>query len=332
MDGEDALPALNQHISSCLLMMKVPRACSTVFERAMMNRPDVFETFHEPRGIPYYYGPAEERGSRRYKDSPVRKSHAEVTASIAKVKAAAPPGSLVFIKDMAYYLCDSSGNMDRALLAEVLDVVDINTFLIRNPAKQVKSLHEMSTTQKETVGWDEFIPAEVGYVELAAVHSALVAEGRPAVIIDADDVLRDPEPTLRQYCQHAGISFSDHMLHWEPNEERIVRKFAEWGGWHDSAISSSGWEKPKRRCDAPVQPLLLPPTARGSSGGPEVKTAAASVVKKGQEQEAATVQLIEECIAEANVFYTQLFERRVLSGGAEAREGGESPPPGHTSE
>jgi hypothetical protein len=209
----------------------------------MMNRPDVFESFHEPRGIPYHYGPPEERGSTRYSSHPVRQSHAEVTANIARTRAAAPPGSYVFIKDMAYYLCDQNGHIDPTMLEEVLAMIDIHTFLIRNPAKQVQSLYKMSTSQQDLVGWNTFIPAEVGYTELGLVYDTLVQQSRPTVIIDADDILSSPRAILLQYCTQAGIPFSDHMITWEANEERIVKKFAEWGGWHDSAISSSGWER-----------------------------------------------------------------------------------------
>lgn len=291
---------------------------STVFERAMMNRPDVFETFHEPRGIPYYYGPPDERGSKRYRDHPVRKTHAEVTASIAKAKAAAPPGSLVFIKDMAYYLCNNEGVVDPVLLNEVLEAVDVHTFLIRNPAKQVSSLHKMSTTQQDTVGWDEFIPAEVGYVELSLVHDALVKQGRRTVTIDADDVLSAPETTLRLYCSEAGIPFLDHMLTWEANEDRIVRKFAEWGGWHDSAISSTGWER--QRTTATVVEMPTENIARN----PDNRNLSIKVTEKHEGNEKANIvertvdetsSLLNACVMEAMTYYTPLYMRRV--GGTE---------------
>jgi hypothetical protein len=268
-----------------------------------MNRPDVFETFHEPRGIPYYYGPPGERGSSRYGSHPVRKSHAEVTASIAMAKAAAPPGSYVFIKDMAYYLCNQEGQVDSQLLAEVLAAVDIHTFLIRNPVKQVSSLFKMSTTQQDSVGWNTFIPAEVGYTELQLVHETLQRQGRSCVVIDADDILRAPRATLLQFCSRTGIPFSAHMLSWEPNEERIVRKFAEWGGWHDSAISSSGWAV-KHTTTTTSTPVTsqTPMTSDDSQPGTDR-------TREDDEEEATVV--IERCIADAMVHYAPLFNDRV---------------------
>ena len=257
-----------------------------------MNRNDVFHTFHEPRAIPYYYGPLEERGSVRYIDHPVRMSQGDVTMSIKKIKEEAPAGSIVFIKDMAYYLCGPDGDIDDTLLKEVLDVIDINTFLIRNPTKQVSSLHKMSTTQQNKVGWESFNPSEIGYVELGLVHDAVINQGKTTVVVDADDILKSPKSTLMEYCERAGISFSDHMLSWEPNEESIVKKFAEWGGWHDSAISSSGWERKHT-------------TATGESS-------TTSHVKGDDDDEVdETKLLIQRCIEDAMIHYVPLFNERV---------------------
>jgi hypothetical protein len=205
----------------------------------------MFETFHEPRSVPHYFGPDGERASTRYShcEYPVRKTHAEVTSSIAAAKAAAPPGSYVFIKDMPYYLCNETGKIDPNFLTEVLNGVDIHTFLIRNPEKQISSLHKVSTTMEDSVGWTTFDPAEIGYLELYQLYEAVKEQGKTTVTVDADDLLKCPEEILREYCSGVGIPFSDEMLSWEANEERIVRKFALWEGWHDSAISSTGWDK-----------------------------------------------------------------------------------------
>mmetsp|Transcript_28545 Transcript_28545/g.48260 ORF Transcript_28545/g.48260 Transcript_28545/m.48260 type:complete len:305 (+) Transcript_28545:30-944(+) len=290
-----------------ICLWTVPRACSTVFERCMMNRTDVFETFHEPRGIPYYYGPPEERGSQRYIDQPVRMTHSEVTVNIVQAKAAAPPGSYVFIKDMAYYLCDKNGTIGAQLLEEVLNVVDVHTFLIRNPEKQVSSLYKMSTTQQDTVGWDEFIPTEVGYEEMSIVYEALEKQNKHSVTIDADDVLRSPAFALEKFCSEAGIPFSDRMLTWEANEERIVRKFEEWGGWHDSAISSTGWARKHTTVE---------------EGGELKKTAAESKKQEKQSKNVAegiadesTAEMLKDCVTKAMVHYKPFFSRRV--GGLE---------------
>lgn len=277
-----------------ICLWTVPRACSTVFERAMMNRPDVAQTFHEPRGIPYYYGPPEERGSSRYENSPVRESQSEVTASIIAAKEAAPPGSYVFIKDMAYYLCGPSGKVDPALLKEALDVIDIHTFLIRNPNKQVQSLHKMSTVKEDEVGWSKFIPAEVGYEELGLVYNTLKADQKGTVVVDADDILKSPRAVLLEYCSRAGIPFKEEMLSWEANEERIIKKFAEWGGWHDSAISSTGWER--KHTTAKELP---------SQG------AANQIQEKKSSEDKEVDDLIARCAAAAMAFYEPMFNERV---------------------
>lgn len=214
-----------------------------------MNRLDCAECFHEPRGGPYYWGDEAERGSKRYAGEPFKESHGDICESIVAAKSRAPKGSVVFIKDMAYYLTGADGEISKDRLAAALDVIDHNTFLIRTPTKQVPSYYKMSTEKPEVTGWTNFVPEEVGYAELFKVYSTACDRmmqkglfGSP-VVVDADDLLASPEATLRQFCGGVGIPFeADRMLHWDPNDKVVKAKFESWQGWHDSAISSCGFD------------------------------------------------------------------------------------------
>ena len=104
---------------------------------------------------------------------------------------------------MAYYLCGPDGKIDPDLLQLVVETFDVHTFLIRDPSKQVSSLYKMSTEQEATTGWNTFDPKEVGYAEMKTLMDAVRIKegGKPPVIVDADDLLADPEKTLRSYCE-----------------------------------------------------------------------------------------------------------------------------------
>jgi hypothetical protein len=228
-----------------ICLWTVPRSCSTAFERSVMNRTDMEYVHHEPLSIPYYWGPKEKRGSKRYADEPERESFEEKLEEMKKSKEEAGNGQHVFSKDMAYYLTGPDGTVDEKLLEKVVDEIDVHTFLIKNPIRQVPSLHRMSTEETETIGWSEFDPKEVGYREMKVLMDAVQKkEGKVPVIVDADELLEDPSTVLESYCSAIGLPFEEErMLSWDSTDPEIQKKFRDWKGWHDHAIQSTGWGK-----------------------------------------------------------------------------------------
>lgn len=104
------------------------------------------------------------------------------------------------------------------------------------------------------------MPCEAGYDELRRVFDYCKETGLvgPAVcgrddsgitnppgnveicVIDADDLLDDPEGILRQYCKSIGLEFRPEMLEWDTEEAHSFAKaqFEKWDGFHDDAIGS----------------------------------------------------------------------------------------------
>lgn len=60
-------------------------------------------------------------------------------------------------------------------------------------------------------------------------------------IIDADDLLDDPEGTLRAYCEAIDLDFDPKMLKWDDEKSQKTAKeaFEKWNGFHDDAIGST---------------------------------------------------------------------------------------------
>ncbi|ACY18218.1 hypothetical protein [Haliangium ochraceum] len=227
-----------------IALWTTPRAISTAFERAFMQRDDT-RVVHEPFSGPYYFGP--ERVSARYREQPVDpaqtyaavadalrgSSESPVAAAIAE--ASAGSGPVLFLKDMAYFL---AGRMDAALLGDFQ-----HTFLIRDPRRAVPSLHAMSLDSERT-GWSYFDPEEAGFRQLHELFVfATETLGQPPVVVDAADLLAAPEPMLRAYCEAVGLAFQPAMLRWPAQP---VAAWTRWQGWHDGAQSSTGFTKARQ--------------------------------------------------------------------------------------
>jgi len=59
-------------------------------------------------------------------------------------------------------------------------------------------------------------------------------------LVDADDLLDDPESIIKQYCQHTGLEYNPSMLTWDNEEDqhRAKTAFEKWKGFHEDAINS----------------------------------------------------------------------------------------------
>ncbi|KAI1155972.1 P-loop containing nucleoside triphosphate hydrolase protein [Nemania diffusa] len=136
------------------------------------------------------------------------------------------------------------------------------TFLIRHPRRGIPSyVRCCSAPLSETTGWDHFKPSESGYLELRRLFDYLREQGLvgPSVagrangaktgkgevsitVLDADDLLDQPEAAIRAFCEQTDIPFDPDMLQWddEENQKRVADAFAKWNGWHNDAINSKG--------------------------------------------------------------------------------------------
>ncbi|KAK1466890.1 hypothetical protein CMEL01_10883 [Colletotrichum melonis] len=238
-----------------------PRACSTAFERVFMSRRDKLACVHEPFGDAFYYGP-ERTGERFENDAEGREKSgfAETTyADVLRQIEEAGKDKRAFIKDMAYYIIPpnqqkasivpSAGNTAEPTNPTVLPLSILRkfqwTFLIRHPRRSIPSYYRCTQPPLDAVtGWTNFNPAEAGYEELRRLFDYLIRERivdeKDLLVVDADDMLDDPEAVIRAYCAHVGLDFTDNMLNWTDEDTKVAQeKFAKWNGWHDDAIGST---------------------------------------------------------------------------------------------
>lgn len=106
-----------------------------------------------------------------------------------------------------------------------------NFFLLRHPAEIIVSLEKALRGQ-------DFFASEidldfVGIKTLANVfHEVRKRTGKPPLVVDSGDILREPESALRWICDQLGIEFDQRMLRWKQ-------------GLVDSALTQSPLSRPE---------------------------------------------------------------------------------------
>ena len=219
-----------------VILWSAPRCVSTAFERSMMNMKNS-KIFHEPYSLPYYFGP--ERQSEHYSSveaiDPQAACRSPTYSSVSELLQEEYDGlDLVFVKNMVYYI---DKKFDIFLEDGFKNFK--HTFLIRNPKKAVVSLYK-STTNPELTGYDSFDPAKAGFKQMFEFFQFVRSHLDPLpVVVDADDLLDNPEGTMQSYCEALGLEYQKNMTKWTPGP------VPQWTspiclGWHEDVLKSSG--------------------------------------------------------------------------------------------
>lgn len=130
------------------------------------------------------------------------------SASASAGGAAAAEPSLLFAKHMAKHNIGLDLGQGDAAAHTQRHIV-----LIRNPMKQLLSF----AAKGESNAHAETSLDELALPQLLDIfHTVGRAPGAsPPVVVDYDDLLRNPEPMLRTLCQTLGVPFDPAMLSWK---------------------------------------------------------------------------------------------------------------------
>lgn len=141
---------------------------------------------------------------------------------------------LWYQKHMAHHLLPEVGR-DWLLLLR-------HAFLLRDPRAMLASLARvLDHVTVESTG----LPQQVELFRRTADHL-----GHPPPVIDAADVLADPEGTLRALCAALGVPFNAAMLRWAPGPRPEDGVWAP--HWYASVWRSTGFEAPRREEPAEI--------------------------------------------------------------------------------
>ena len=187
---------MSQSVPVRIAMWSGPRNISTAMMRAWGNRPDTL-VIDEPFYAYYLKATGKQHPGAdeiiAFGETDWRKVIEQLTGPIPNAK------RIFFQKQMAHHLLPE---VDREWLGAVT-----NCFLIRDPREVIASYIK----KRE----DPALP-DLGFIQQAEILDFVrIRTGSIPPIVDAKDVLENPERMLRLVCEAVGIEFSESMLSWQ---------------------------------------------------------------------------------------------------------------------
>ena len=211
----------NPHAAIRIAMWSGPRNISTALMRAFDNRSDCM-VVDEPFYAHYLAATGVDHPGRdAILASQPTGANAVVSSLMAPLKAG---NSVQYQKQMSHHITDETP------LAWTNDVH--NCFLLREPRAMIASY----VKRRENPTFDD-----LGVRQLAEIydHVSAAQDGAP-IVIDSDDLLRDPPVFLRKLCDSLPIPFEDSMLAWPRGERLSDGAWAPW--WYSNVEKSTGFE------------------------------------------------------------------------------------------
>ena len=140
---------------------------------------------------------------------------------------------VLFLKQMTKHLVD----VDSDFLPKFKNIL-----LIRNPRDMLSSLTENITHPNL---------ADTGLDLQWHLYKKLKNLGNNPIVVDAKELLMNPEDILKQLCHHLKLNFFDSMLSWsaEPREEDGI--WAKY--WYQSLHKSTGFQPYQAKPDFPIE-------------------------------------------------------------------------------
>ena len=215
-------------------MWSGPRNISTAMMRSWGNRSDTI-VIDEPFYAFYLQATGKKHPGV---DEVIARGETDYRKVIARPTTTAPGGRrILYQKQMTHHLLPQ---VDREWLLGLT-----NCFLIRNPADVITSYIKKN---------DDPALEDLGFIQQAEIFD-LVCARQEAVppVIDARDVLQNPERTLRLLCAAIGVVFDDAMLSWPPGPRETDGVWAKY--WYREVVTSTSFQ-PYRSKNEPVPERL----------------------------------------------------------------------------
>lgn len=132
----------------------------------------------------------------------------------------------LFIKNMGHHLID----LDVSFLDQW-----VNVFLVRDPKQMIASFAQVIPNPTMQ---------DIAIERQAELYDIITnMKGETPVVIDSNEVLKDPKTVLSKICASIGIPFQESMLTWAPNEPVVDVPWAPY--WYANVQKSSGFQKQK---------------------------------------------------------------------------------------
>jgi len=169
-----------------------PRNISTAFMYAFAQRPDT-QVLDEP----FYAIYLQHTGLQHPGREEVLKSMSQNPEEVfALIEGTEEQQGNVFVKNMGHHL----QGFDYSRIQNYQ-----NIFLIRDPGQMLVSYAKVR--EQPTLN-------DIGLQHQADIYTWLAAQGQSPVVLDGNEIRKNPEKVLRQLCAQLAIPFLETMLHW----------------------------------------------------------------------------------------------------------------------
>lgn len=207
-------------------MWSGPRNMSTTMMRSFGARADTMCVDE-----PFYAAYLKRTGLRHPMSDEIFASQSsnpiEIVADLTCPSENDPP--ILYQKHMTHHMLP---DLPRAWMADCK-----NVFLIRHPARVIASYaRKMETVTLGAIGFPQ---------QLSLFETATEIEGRPPLVVDSDDILRQPEGLLRALCAALKIDWDPAMLSWPSGPKPEDGAWAP--HWYDAVWRSTGFGPPPDR-------------------------------------------------------------------------------------
>jgi hypothetical protein len=244
----------------------------------MMQRNDTVVHF-ERLFDSYYLGPENRSSNYYFEPDDMNVSTRTFQAIIDDYLVELPAGKkMLFAKEMAYYYVppkiEDQANFEWHSDFDCFQ----HTFLLRSPSAQVPSMAKVTIEearllqQAASESGDYNVPApaeldldEIGVQQLHFLfHFVANRTGMTPVVVDINDLWKEPEKILTEYCAQIGVDFDPRMLSWEKGWRDEFRYWDNNTEWMRDVFASNGFHKEgstKRKSNSSFQ---LEPEVRES--------------------------------------------------------------------
>ena len=147
--------------------------------------------------------------------------------------------TILFMKQMTKHLV----NMDLSFLQQTENIL-----LIRNPRDMLPSLAEqLSKVELSDTGFDK----------QCELYDHLLSTNHKPVLIDATELLKNPEYILNKLCKRLDIEFTSTMLSWKSGPRKEDGIWAKY--WYKSLHTTTGFRnyQPKPYFPETLESLLI---------------------------------------------------------------------------
>lgn len=218
-----------------IAMWSGPRNLSTALMRSFSSRSDTFVSDE-----PFYGCFLKQSGADHpMRDDVIAAMDCDWGSVMRTLSGPVPGGSQVWYqKQMWHHMAGPIGYEDFAGFS--------HAFLIREPERMIASYLK----KRESAGFEDFgLEKQADFFEREADRL-----GAPPPVIDAGDVLANPEGVLSKLCEALGIAWEPAMLRWAPGGREMDGPWAP--HWYGAVEASTGFGPPE------TEPVELPPEAR----------------------------------------------------------------------